>query len=75
VVTEITLEGAAREIARRVASLFLPQGPHGDRPLHGERQWQSRDPHFKDLVLFYEYFNGDTGEGLVLIVVSRSRIR
>ena len=51
------------EIATRLASLFLPS-PDGHRPCHGDDPRYAEDPHFKDLVLFHEYFHGDTGEGL-----------
>jgi hypothetical protein len=52
----------AREITRRLASIFLLD-ERGRRPVNGhERMFQ--DPHWKDLVLFYEYFHGETGAGL-----------
>jgi hypothetical protein len=35
----------------------------GRRPCHGDELRYANDPHFKDLVLFYEYFHGDTGRG------------
>ncbi len=53
----------ADELERRLASLFLP-GPDGRRPCHGRSKRYAEDPHFKDLVLFYEYFHGDDGHGL-----------
>ena len=37
---------------------------NGRRPCHGDDQRFATDPHWKDLVLFYEYFHGDTGRGL-----------
>jgi hypothetical protein len=37
---------------------------NGDRPVHGNYEKLQKDPHFKDLVLFYEYFHGDTGSGI-----------
>ena len=37
---------------------------HGRRPVHGNREKFQTDPHWRDLVLFYEYFDGDTGAGL-----------
>jgi hypothetical protein len=36
---------------------------NGARPCHGEAEKYASDPHFKDLVLFYEYFHGETGRG------------
>jgi hypothetical protein len=58
-----TLHEVAREIARRLASLFLP-GPDGARPFHGaDRRWVE-SPWYRDLTLFHEYFHGDTGRGL-----------
>jgi hypothetical protein len=43
--------------------IFLT-GPDGHRPLHGERGGFHADPHWHDLLLFHEYFNGDTGAGV-----------
>jgi hypothetical protein len=59
----LTLWEVAAEISGRIIGLFL-EGPDGRRPAHGARDLVQRDPHFKDHVTFYEYFNGDTGEGL-----------
>jgi len=36
----------------------------GARPCHGGDPRYARDPHFRELALFYEYFHGDTGRGL-----------
>ena len=36
----------------------------GARPFHGDEPLEQEDPHFRDHVLFYEYFHGDTGRGL-----------
>jgi len=52
----------SQEICYRVATIFLP-GPDGKRPCHGDDERYSSDPYWKDLVLFYEYFHGDTGRG------------
>ncbi len=57
------LAEVAREISSRLARLFLP-GPNGDRPCLGEDRRFAEDPHWKDLLLFHEYFHGDTGRGL-----------
>ncbi len=58
-----TLEKIADEIAHRLSSIFQ-RDPEGGRPVSGEFDKIQHDPHFKDFVLFYEYFNGDTGEGI-----------
>jgi hypothetical protein len=59
----MTLWEVAGELSRRLISLFVI-GPDGRRPGHGPRDRVQTDPHFKDHLSFYEYFNGDTGEGL-----------
>ncbi len=56
--TEIT-----RKICWRMFEIFLPD-EKGHRPLYGAYKKHQEDPNFKDHILFYEYFNGDTGEGL-----------
>ena len=43
-------------------SIFLPN-ENGARPCHGEIAKYAIDPHWRDLVLFYEYFHGETGRG------------
>jgi hypothetical protein len=53
----------AQEIEIRLSRLFLPN-EFGARPCNGDTQAYATDPHWKDLVLFYEYFDGDTGRGL-----------
>ena len=58
-----TLGEVAQELSRRLSSIFIP-GPTGARPCHGEDALYARDPHFRDLLLFHEYFHGDTGLGL-----------
>jgi hypothetical protein len=60
---ERTLEEVADDLARRLTSIFLP-GPDGGRPCHGGERRYADDPAFRDLVLFYEYFHGDTGRGV-----------
>jgi hypothetical protein len=57
------LKQVARELARRLSSLFLPDA-EGRRPCHGQDARWHTDPHFRDLVLFHEYFDGETGRGL-----------
>jgi hypothetical protein len=59
----MTLQQAAQEIARRLSSIFLPDR-QGRRPVHGEDERYAKDPHWKDLVLFNEYFCGETGRGV-----------
>jgi hypothetical protein len=58
----MNLGQVANELARRLASLFLPDA-NGRRPCHGTEARYAQDPHWRDLILFYEYFNGDTGQG------------
>jgi hypothetical protein len=53
----------ARELSSRLIRLFLP-GPEGHRPAHGRADRFHVDPRWRDLILFYEYFDGDTGAGL-----------
>ena len=53
----------AAEISRRLNSLFL-RGDDGRRPAHGDCELFQKDPNWRDLVLFYEYFHGETGCGL-----------
>jgi hypothetical protein len=59
----LNLCDAAQEIARRMGSIFLA-GDNGRRPVNGDCQCYADDPHFRDLVLFYEYFHGDNGRGV-----------
>ena len=58
------LGGVASELAARLTSMFL-RGPDGRRrPLDGLSERACSDPEFREYVTFYEYFHGDTGEGL-----------
>jgi hypothetical protein len=59
----LNLWEVASELSRRMTRAFLRDG-EGRRPVHGEQSLYQNDPHWRDLVLFYEYFNGDTGAGL-----------
>jgi hypothetical protein len=59
----MTLDAVARELSRRLASLFLPDA-NGRRPFHGDDERLATDPHWRDLVRFNEYFHGDSGRGL-----------
>jgi hypothetical protein len=60
---ELTLHQVAQEIGRRTASIFL-RGEDGRRPVYGGTAKFQQDPHWRDLILFYEYFHGDNGAGL-----------
>jgi len=59
----MNLSQVARELARRLTAIFLPDA-NGRRPCHGDDPRFRDDPAWKDLVLFYEYFHGDTGRGV-----------
>jgi hypothetical protein len=59
----LNLQEVAMEVAGRLARIFLPDGS-GRRPVHGQAELYHRDPHWKDLTLFYEYFHGETGRGV-----------
>jgi hypothetical protein len=59
----LTLWEVAAEISRRLSHIFL-RDDAGRRPVHGGAQKFQRDPHWRDLLLFYEYFHGDDGSGL-----------
>jgi len=59
----MTLWEVATEISRRLTRPFL-RGPDGRRPVHGGIEKFQTDPHWRDLVLFYEYFHGDNGAGI-----------
>jgi len=58
----MNLQEVADEIRRRLVSIFLPDG-RGRRPCHGDETRYADDPHWKDLLLFHEYFHADTGRG------------
>jgi hypothetical protein len=58
-----TLREGANEIANRMVSIFERDG-EGRRPVFGRSALFQADPHFRDKLLFYEYFHGETGEGL-----------
>jgi hypothetical protein len=59
----LDLQGVARELGTRLSRIFLTDAS-GRRPCHGADDRFASDPHWKDLVLFHEYFHGDTGRGL-----------
>ena len=58
----MNLKQVAQELSRRLSSVFLPN-ENGARPCHGQANKYADDPHWRDLVLFYEYFHGETGRG------------
>jgi hypothetical protein len=53
----------AEEIANRMIRLFKRDAA-GQRPIHGEAKKFHQDPHWRDCLLFYEFFHGDNGAGL-----------
>ena len=59
----LTLKEAADEISRRVCSIFLKDA-QGRRPVFGQYPLLRDDPQFRDHLLFFEYFHGDTGRGV-----------
>ena len=59
----ITIREVAEELSRRLIRLFLPDA-NGERPVLKYHPKLSRDPHFRDYILFHEYFHGDTGRGV-----------
>ena len=59
----LTLSEVSDELCRRMLNLFLPDA-QGKRPCHGEDARYAEDPRLRELVLFHEYFHGETGKGL-----------
>ncbi len=59
----MTLAEVAGELSRRLTSIFL-QNTDGRRPVYGELNKFQSDPHWNDLILFHEYFHGDSGAGV-----------
>jgi hypothetical protein len=51
------------DISCRLSRIFL-RGPDGRRPVFGGADIFQHDPHWRDLLLFYEYFHGDNGAGI-----------
>jgi hypothetical protein len=60
---QLTLREVATELSNRLARIFL-RDERNRRPVFGDRELFQRDRFWRDLVPFYEYFHGDTGEGL-----------
>jgi hypothetical protein len=59
----LTLEEVAAELSRRLCRLFV-RDPEGRRPAFGDHPLLQQDEHFRDHLLFHEYFHGDNGRGL-----------
>jgi hypothetical protein len=59
----MTLFEVAKEIGRRLSSMFL-RDAKGSRPVYGGTKKFQEDPYWKDYILFYEYFHGENGAGL-----------
>jgi hypothetical protein len=60
---QMTLFDVAKEISQRLARIFL-RDENGRRPVYGGSAKLQEDPHWRDYILFYEYFHGDNGAGL-----------
>jgi hypothetical protein len=60
---QMNLYHVAEEISRRLANMFL-RDKDGFRPVYGGSKKFQEDPHWRDYLLFYEYFHGDNGAGL-----------
>jgi len=59
----MSLFEVAQELSHRLTRIFLPDAS-GRRPVYGATEKFQTDPHWKDYVLFYEYFHGDNGAGI-----------
>jgi hypothetical protein len=59
----LNLWGVAAYLEQRLLAIFL-QNQDGQRPVYGGIAKFQQDPHWRDLILFYEYFHGDNGAGL-----------
>jgi hypothetical protein len=59
----MTLQEVAKEISQRLMQIFL-QDSSGRRPVYGNSNKFQTDPHWRNLILFYEYFHGDIGAGI-----------
>jgi hypothetical protein len=59
----MTLFEVAREISNRLSKIFL-RDANGKRPVYGGTKKFQEDPHWRDHILFYEYFHGENGAGL-----------
>jgi hypothetical protein len=59
----MSIDEVATELGNRLRRVFLRDNA-GHRPLFGQNEKMQNDPHFRDYLLFYEYFHGDTGRGV-----------
>jgi hypothetical protein len=59
----MTLYQVAEELSRRLAGIFM-RNAEGRRPVYGGTRKFQEDPHWRDYILFYEFFHGDNGAGL-----------
>jgi hypothetical protein len=59
----LTIAQIADELTRRLSRLFLKDG-NGERPVLRYHEKLSKDSHFRDYILFHEYFHGETGRGV-----------
>ncbi len=59
----MSLDSVARELATRLTRIFLPDAT-GARPCHGGDPRYRDDPHWRELILFHEYFHAETGRGV-----------
>jgi Glycosyl hydrolase family 63 C-terminal domain len=59
----LTLYEIFLQLATRITNIFL-RDENGRRPVFGAHEKMQTDPHFRDYILFYEYFHGDTGRGV-----------
>ncbi len=59
----LTLWEVAAELSQRLTHIFLRDSA-GQRPVYGGSEQFQTDPHWRDLILFYEYFHGDNGAGI-----------
>ncbi|HEY3383511.1 MAG TPA: hypothetical protein VGK32_17230 [Vicinamibacterales bacterium] len=61
--TTLTLRDVSAELSHRLSGIFL-RNANGLRPVYGGLDRMQHDPHWRDLIMFHEYFHGDTGAGL-----------
>lgn len=59
----MNMKQVAEELSRRLIRIFTKDS-NGKRPVYGNYKKFQEDPHFKDYILFYEYFHGDNGRGI-----------
>jgi hypothetical protein len=60
---ELDLKQISNEIAKRLITIF-DKNESGNRPVHALQEQKYKDPYFENLILFYEYFHGDSGRGV-----------